>query len=96
MGHCFGDFGFEYVVEAFGYAECDEARASFECRVCSECRRTCESHRSGEDIYSATISFVGVGFPVGEQASAAAVVDQVGADAFALNCRGGDPDVDEV
>ena len=96
MGHCFGDFDFEYVVEAFGHAECDEARASFECRECRECRRACESHGSGEDIYSAAISFVGVGFPLGEQARAAAVVDQVGADAFALNCRGGDPDVDEV
>ena len=96
MGHRFGDFGFEYVVEAFGYAECDEARASFECRVCRECRRACESHRSGEDIYSAAVSFVGVGFPLGEQASAAAVVYQVGADAFGLNCRPWYPDVDEV
>ena len=96
MGHGFGDFGFEYVVEAFGYAECDEACAPFECRVCRECCRACEAHGSGENIYSAAIPFVGVGFPLGEQASAAAVVYQVGADALMLNCRGRDSDVDEV
>ena len=96
VGHCFGDFDFEYVVEAFGYAECDEARASSECRVCRECGCACESNRSGEDIYFATISFVGVGCAAREQARAATVVDQVRADALVFNCRIGYPDVDEV